>query len=133
VGFVTARLRSFVSDPVSTLLEYVCMQFLISFLIMAGCLFAGLYLNSYRKLLKFLKSNYSEEWKELGSPTFFSDDFDELKKFLQFLWSHDDIQNPELSILKIKTKKFLIAGIVLIGGSLSYLIIWLLITILFKK
>jgi len=35
--------------------------------------------------------------------------------------------------LKIKTKKFLIAGIVLIGGSLSYLIIWLLITILFKK
>jgi len=100
---------------------------------MAGFLCAGLYLISYRKLLKFLESNYPEKWKELGSPTFFSDDFDELKKFLQFLWARDDLQNSELSTLKIKTKKLLIAGIILIGGSLSYLIIWLLNVILFKK
>ena len=109
------------------------MRYLISLLIMAGSLCAGLYLISYRKLLKFLESNYSEKWKELGSPKFFSDDFDELKKFLKFLWACDDLSNSELSTLKIKTKKFLIAGIILIGGSLLILIIWLFIIMLSKK
>ena len=88
---------------------------------------------SYRKLLKFLESSYPEKWKELGSPTFFGDDFDELKRFLIFLWVHNDLQNSELSTLKTKTKKLLIAGIILVGGSLTYLIIWLLNVILFKK
>ena len=101
---------------------------ILTFLILIGGIFAGFYLILYRRLLNRLKNNYPEKWKELGEPGF-SDDSDarDIKRFLKFIRSADDIQDPELVKMKSRTKTFLIIGLILIGGPLLYWIIRFLI------
>ena len=97
---------------------------ILTFPVLIGVIFIGLYLISHSRLLNFLKNNYPEKWEELGKPEFIYDsDADDIKRFLQFLKIPNDIEDPELINMKSKTKTFLIIGIILIGGSLSYWIV----------
>lgn len=78
-----------------------------------------------------MKNNYPEKWKELGEPEFIDDsDASDIKRFLQFLKSPNDIEDPEVVKMKSKTKTFLIVGVILIGGPLSYWIVRFLILFL---
>ena len=97
---------------------------ILIFLILIGGIFAGFYLITYRRLLNHLENNDPEKWKGLGRPEF-SDDSDarDIKRFLQFLRSTDDIQDTELIKMKSRTKVFLFIGVILIGGPLLYWII----------
>ena len=106
-------------------------QMILTFPILIGCIFVGLYLISYRRLLNFLKNNYPEKWKQLGEPGFFDDSgARNIKRFLHFLRSPNDIEDPEVIKMKSKTKTLLIIGVILIGGPLSYWIVRFLILFL---
>jgi hypothetical protein len=106
-------------------------QMIFTFPILLGVIFIGLYLISHSRLLNFLKNNYPEKWKELGEPEFIDDsDAGDMKRFIQFLRSPNDIEDPEVINMKSKTKTFLIIGVILIGGSLSYWIVRFLILFL---
>lgn len=106
-------------------------QMILTFSLFIGGIFLGLYLISHRRLLNRLKNNYPEKWKQLGEPEF-SDDSDarDMKRFLRFLRSPNNIEDPELIKMKSKTKTSLIIGVILIGGPLSYWIVRFLISIL---
>ena len=103
-------------------------QIILAFPILIGVIFIGLYLISHRRLLNLLKNNYPEKWKQLGELEF-SDDSDarDMKRFLHFLRSPNDIEDPEVIKMKSKTKTLLIIGVILIGGPLSYWIVRFLI------
>ena len=104
---------------------------IVTFIIVIGGVFLGLYLVSYRRLLNALKNNYPEKWKQLGEPGFFDDsDARDIKSFLKFLKSANDIEDIDLIKMKSNTKTFLIVGVILIGGSLSYWIIRFLVLFL---
>ena len=106
-------------------------QMILTFPILIGVIFIGLYLISHSRLLNFLKNNYPEKWKELGEPEFIHDsDARDMKRFLQFLKSPNDIEDSEVIKMKSKTKTLLIIGVALIGGSLSYWIVRFFILIL---
>ena len=106
-------------------------QMILTFPILLGVIFIGLYLISHSRLLNFLKNNYPEKWKELGEPEFIYDsDAGDIKRFLHFLRSPNDIGNPELIKMKSRTKTFLIIGAILIAASLSYWIVRFLILFL---
>jgi hypothetical protein len=106
-------------------------KMILFFTILTGVIFIGFYLISYRRLLHFLKNNYPEKWKQLGEPGFFDDsDARDIKRFLQFLRSPTDIEDPEVIRMKSATKKLLLIGVILIAGSLSYWIIRFLIVLL---
>ena len=107
------------------------MSIILTFPILIGCIFVGLYLISYRRLLNFLKNKYPEKWKQLGEPEFFDDsDACDMKRFLQFLRSPNNIEDPEIIKMKSKTKTLFIIGVILIGGPLSYWIVRFLILFL---
>ena len=95
--------------------------FLIIFSI--GVIITGLYFISYRNLVIYLQSNHPEKWKALGELEFASDEPDDLKNFIRFLKSPDYYNDQRLLMLKSKTKRLLITGLIMIGGSLSYLVI----------
>jgi hypothetical protein len=95
-------------------------QMILAFSILLGGIFAGLYLISYRRLLILLKNRYPEKWKDLGKPEFLGVDACNLGRFLQFLRNPGDMEDSELIQMKSQTKMFLIIGLMLIGGSLSY-------------
>jgi hypothetical protein len=106
-------------------------QMILTFPILIGVIFIGLYLISHSRLLNFLKNNYPEKWTELGEPEFIHDsDARDIKRFLQFLRGPNGIEDPKVIKMKSKTKTFLIIGVVLIGGSLSYWIVRFLILFL---
>lgn len=99
-------------------------QIIVTFPVFIGVIFIGLYLISHGRLLNILKKNHPEKWKELGGPEFIHDsDARDMKRFIQFLLSHNDIENPEVIKMKAVTKTFLIIGLMLIGVSLSYWIV----------
>lgn len=103
-------------------------QIIVTFTILIGGVFLGLYLISYRRLLNVLKNDYPEKWKQVGEPGFFDDsDARDIKSFLKFLESANDVKDTDLIKMKSKTKSFLIIGVLLIGGPLLYWIIRFLI------
>jgi len=82
-------------------------QMILTFPILLGFIFIGLYLISHSRLLNFLKNNYPEKWKELGEPEFLDDsDAGDIKRFLHFLRSPNDIEDPEVIKMKSKTKYY---------------------------
>jgi len=106
-------------------------QMILTFPILIGAIFVGLYLISYRRLLNLLKNNYPEKWNQLGRPEFFDDSgAGDIKRFVRFLRGPNDIEDPEVIKMKSKTKTFLIIGLILIGGPLSYWIVRFLILFL---
>ncbi len=89
-----------------------------------GGIFGGIYLISFRRFLKCLKTDYPKMWTDLGKPEFGENSSaGALVATLMFLRLKDPKEDADLARAKKQTWRFFLLGLVFIlGGFVLFLI-----------
>ena len=89
-----------------------------------GGIFGGIYLISFRRFLKRLKTDYPKMWMDLGKPEFGENSSaGALVATLVFLRHKDPKEDADLARAKKQTWRFFLLGVIFIfGGFVLFLI-----------
>ncbi len=89
-----------------------------------GGIFGGIYLISFRRFLKRLKTDYPKTWVDLGKPEFGENSSaGALVATLVFLRHKDPKEDADLARVKKQTWRFFLWGVIfIVGGFVVFLI-----------
>ncbi|MEE8541135.1 MAG: hypothetical protein V3S66_05685 [Desulfobacterales bacterium] len=97
-----------------------------------GGIFGGIYLISFRRFLKRLKTDYPKMWTDLGKPEFGEDSSaGALVATLMFLRHKDPKEDADLARAKKQTWRVFLVGVLLMGGGIFLLLLRFIVNFFF--